>query len=89
MFIHGRLHIKGGYRCALAKCGHKWAHVVFIDDGNTLKVKRIRKDKTRYFQPLPGYGERATLARAFLRDRPRAEVPKAAQSILTEAIAAE
>ncbi len=88
-YAHGRIHIKGGCRCAVAKVGHKWAHIVFIYYGNRLKTKRVRKDRTRYFRPLPGYDNRATLAEALMSGRSKADMPKAAHAILTEATTAD
>jgi len=83
--LYGITFIDGGYRPAIAKQGRIWTQVVF-NDGNTIKVKRVRDSLT--FKPLPTY-TLPKLARKMLRSRNvlgvKKHFTKGARAILTEA----
>ena len=83
--LYGTTFIDGGYRPAIAKQGRIWTQVVF-NDGNTLKVKRVKDTLT--FKPLPNY-TLPKLARKMLRPRNtlgcKKSFTKAARAILNEA----
>lgn len=80
----GRAFIEGLYRCALAKVGRKWTHVCFIDDGNKLRVTRVRNSERLRFQPLTGYETAQKLARRFLSARKIKDSTRAARNMCVE-----
>lgn len=85
-FISGRGYIEGGWRCVLAQTGWKWTRVVFIDDGNMLRVSRVKRAKFAPPKHLNGYDEPQTMARAFLKGRAADHMTKGAANICRAAM---
>lgn len=87
---HGITFIEGGFRPAIAKVGHKWTHIVFID-GSRVRVIRERTNSREpiRFRPIQGYTiER--LAKAMLKKTNSLGLPvtitKGARRVLREAL---
>lgn len=85
-FNFGKTYVDGMRRCAVAKTGHRWTHLVFMD-GSRIRTVRVRSAPT--FTPLDGYTLRR-LAKAMLKPRNCLGLPmtitKGARKILKEAL---
>jgi hypothetical protein len=88
-FVAGRIYIAGAYRVGLGLVGRKWVQVVYLADGDVLKVKKIPAIVKGAFQPLAGYEKPQKLAKRLRRGRRRAQGTKTAWKILEAAIAAK